>query len=126
MFDHVSIGVRDLAMAKAFYDATLSRSDYAASARTDLARLRQGGPRLRLWIGATDSPVPDDPKSGLHSVSSRPTRQQRSSVPCGGARRTGAATTASRASTKDYGPDYYAAFVVIPRATGSKPITAGD
>ena len=49
MFDHVSIGVADIAHSKKFYDAALSRLVSAASAT---ARPRWATARKPFWLGA--------------------------------------------------------------------------
>ena len=65
MFDHVSIGVRDIARAKRFYDAALAPLGYSCL-RDSPTLLGYGGGEVALWISPTESPVPADPNSGLH------------------------------------------------------------
>ena len=45
MIDHVSIGVRDVARTKRFYDAALKPLGYTCLSETSFARLRQGSGR---------------------------------------------------------------------------------
>jgi catechol 2,3-dioxygenase-like lactoylglutathione lyase family enzyme len=112
MFDHISIGVRDIARSRAFYDRALAAIGYKRlSAGED--SLRYGEEAVAFWIGLTDSPVPDDPKSGLHVCFAAPD--------CGSVARFHAAALAAggRDNGKpgiraDYGPNYYAAYVVDP------------
>src|SRR5262249_10473248 len=65
MFDHVSIGVRDIAHAKRFYDAVLAPLGYKCL-RESPTLLGYGSDGVALWISPTASPLPADPNSGLH------------------------------------------------------------
>ncbi len=55
MFDHVSIGVRDLARAKRFYDAVLASLGYACLSE-DAGALGYGRDKIALWIGTAARP----------------------------------------------------------------------
>ena len=57
MFDHVSIGVRDIARAKRFYDAALAPLGYKCL-RDSPNLLGYGAGEVALWISPTGSPVP--------------------------------------------------------------------
>ena len=59
MFDHVSIGVRDLARAKRFYDAALRPLGYVCLSENADA-LGYGRDKIGLWIGTAARPVPSD------------------------------------------------------------------
>jgi catechol 2,3-dioxygenase-like lactoylglutathione lyase family enzyme len=65
MFDHVSIGVRDLARTKRFYDAALKPLGYKCTSESP-GSLGYGAKSTGLWISPTKSPVPADEASGLH------------------------------------------------------------
>ena len=65
MIDHLSIGVRDIARSKRFYDAALKPLGYACLSEGE-GSLGYGGDAVALWIGAAERPVPADEKSGLH------------------------------------------------------------
>src|SRR5260221_11167310 len=65
MFDHISIGVRDVAATKRFYDAALAPLGYECLSASD-ASLGYGRDAVALWIGAAARPVPADDGSGLH------------------------------------------------------------
>ena len=80
MFDHVSIGVRDIARAKRFYDAALAPLGYSCL-RDSPSLLGYGGDEVALWISPTESPVPADPNSGLHFCFLAPARDGRAGVP---------------------------------------------
>lgn len=112
MFDHVSIGVSDIARAKRFYDAALKPLHYACLS-ADKTSLGYGAKAVSLWIGATESPVPADPKSGLHFCVVAPTRKSvndfhKSALANGGV------DNGAPGLRADYGENYYAAFVVDP------------
>jgi catechol 2,3-dioxygenase-like lactoylglutathione lyase family enzyme len=112
MIDHVSIGVRDLATAKRFYDAVLTPLGYACLSQ-DKSSLGYGCDTVALWIGATERPVPPDDRSYLHFCFTASTRQavdefHAAAIQAGGRDNGGPALRA------DYGADYYAAFVVDP------------
>ena len=74
MFDHVSIGVRDLARAKRFYDAALAPLSYKCL-RESPTLLGYGDDSVALWISPTATPVPPDPESGLHFCFAAPASQ---------------------------------------------------
>jgi catechol 2,3-dioxygenase-like lactoylglutathione lyase family enzyme len=112
MIDHVSIGVRDVAKAKTFYDAVLKPIGYACLSASE-GSLGYGSERAVFWISASENPVPSDPPSGLHFCFTAPTRA------CVAAFHQAALRHGGRDNGKpglrvDYGENYYAAFVVDP------------
>src|SRR5262245_58438770 len=112
MIDHVSIGVRDIARTKRFYDAALKPLGYACLSEGAEA-LGYGREAVAFWISAAERPVASDEKSGLHFCFSAPTRSSvdafhQAALGAGG-RDNG--TPGVRA---DYAADYYAGFVVEP------------
>jgi catechol 2,3-dioxygenase-like lactoylglutathione lyase family enzyme len=112
MLDHVSIGVRDIAKAKAFYDAALQPLGYRCLYPSD-SSLGYGKDAALFWLLASESPVPADPKSGLHFCFSAPTRESvvafhRAALAMGGR------DNGEPGLREDYGPNYFAAFVVDP------------
>ena len=112
MLDHVSIGVRDLQAAKRFYDAALKPLGYTCLHEFD-GSLGYGAKTAGFWVSAVESPVPSDPKSGLHVCF---TALSRDSV---GAFHAAALQAGGRDNGKpglraEYGPNYAAAFVVDP------------
>ena len=112
MLDHVSIGVRDLAVARRFYDAALAPLGYSCLyAGADSLGYGRDGPAF--WVGVAEHPVPADPKSGLHVCFMAPTRD---SVDAFHAAALGAAghDNGKPGLRPDYDPMYYAAFVVDP------------
>jgi catechol 2,3-dioxygenase-like lactoylglutathione lyase family enzyme len=112
MFDHISFGVRDMARSRRFYDSALAPLGFAAlSVGAD--SLGYGEHAVALWLSSSASPVPADPCSGLHVCFSAPSRAavdefHRAALAAGG-RDNGAPGLRA-----DYGPTYYAAYVVDP------------
>ena len=112
MFDHVSIGVRDMTRAKRFYDAALAPLGYKCLRDTP-ALLGYGSDSVALWISPTESPVPTDPQSGLHFCFDAPTRKSVAAFHAA-ALGAGGKDNGQPGLRADYGPNYYAAFVVDP------------
>jgi catechol 2,3-dioxygenase-like lactoylglutathione lyase family enzyme len=112
MIDHLSIGVRDLAAARRFYDAVLAPLGYACLS-ADATSLGYGRDAAAFWVNLAERPVPADPASGLHICFAAPTRE---SVEAFHAAALGAGGTDNGrpGPRADYGPDYYAGFVVDP------------
>lgn len=112
MLDHVSIGVRDLKTAKRFYDAALKPLGYTCLHEFD-GTLGYGDKAAGLWVSAAESPVPADPKSGLHFCFSAPDRQSVAAFH-DAALKAGGRDNGKPGLRTDYGPNYYAAFVIDP------------
>jgi catechol 2,3-dioxygenase-like lactoylglutathione lyase family enzyme len=73
MLNHISIGVRDIGRAKAFYDAALNPLGYKALSESETS-LGYGKEAVAWWISKTGSPVPADENSGLHFCFDAPTQ----------------------------------------------------
>ncbi|MFA6268114.1 MAG: VOC family protein [Pseudolabrys sp.] len=112
MFDHVSIGVRDIARAQRFYDAALAPLGITRQHQGD-AMLGYGRDAIALWIGAANRPVPADPESGLHFCFAAPTRTGVDAF-YAAAMKNGGTGNGAPGLRKDYGDNYYAAFVIDP------------
>ena len=112
MFDHISIGVRDIKKAKVFYDAVLQPLGYECLSHGE-SSLGYGHDAVRLWIGTAERPVPADEKSGLHLCFSAPTRKSVDSFHAA-ALKSGGRDNGAHGIRVDYDPSYYAAFVVDP------------
>jgi catechol 2,3-dioxygenase-like lactoylglutathione lyase family enzyme len=112
MIDHISIGVRDIAATKRFYDAALAPLGYTCLSEGD-GSLGDGAQDVAFWISMTEHPVPADPRSGLHVCLTAPSRDSvgafHAAALAGGGRDNGGPGLRA-----DYGPDYYAAFVIDP------------
>lgn len=112
MIHHVSIGVRNIAASKAFYDAALSAIGYTCLSADD-ASLGYGKDSVAFWVSQSDRPVGSDPKSGLHFCFTAPTRRS-VEVFYEAALATGGRDNGEPGLREDYGPNYFAAFVVDP------------
>ena len=112
MIDHISIGVRDVAKSKQFYDAALKPLGYQCLSKGE-GSLGYGAEAVALWISAVDRPVPPDMKSGLHFCFAAPDRRSVDAFHTA-ALKAGGRDNGKPGLRDDYGPDYYAAFVVDP------------
>ena len=112
MFNHISFGVRDLARTKRFYDAALAPLGYKCLDEGTSA-LGYGAAASGLWLLPTEHPVPADTESGLHVCFDASDRKavdafHKAALAAGGT------DNGKPGLRKDYGPNYYAAFVVDP------------
>ena len=112
MFDHVSIGVRDIARSRAFYDAALGPLGFSRLSTGDDS-LGYGDGAIRLWVNLADAPVPADPKSGLHFCFVAPDRGSVAEFHAA-ALAAGGRDNGKPGLRPDYGEGYYAAYVVDP------------
>jgi catechol 2,3-dioxygenase-like lactoylglutathione lyase family enzyme len=112
MLNHVSIGVRDVARAKRVYDAALAPLGYRCLSDSP-GSLGYGRDAVELWIGAVERPVPADEASGLHVCFDAPTRKSVAAFHAA-ALKAGGRDNGKPGLRPDYGPDYYAAFIVDP------------
>ena len=112
MFDHVSIGVRDIARSRAFYDAALAPLGLKRLSTSDDS-LGYGAAAAGFWTYLSTAPVPDDPKSGLHFCFIAPDRE--SVVKFHAAALTAGGRDNGKPGLRpDYGEGYFAAYVVDP------------
>jgi catechol 2,3-dioxygenase-like lactoylglutathione lyase family enzyme len=112
MFDHVSIGVADIARSRRFYDQALKPLGFAliSDGETSLGYGKKG---VGLWVLAAEHPVPPDMSSGLHFCFAAPDAQSvaafhKAAIAAGGK------DNGVPGHRADYGDDYYAAYVVDP------------
>jgi catechol 2,3-dioxygenase-like lactoylglutathione lyase family enzyme len=112
MFDHVSIGVADIARTRTFYDAALEPLGYARLSDGETS-LGYGKKEVGLWIGKAAKPVKPDMESGLHFCF---VAKDRKSVDAfhAAALRSGGRDNGKPGLRSDYSPTYYAAFVIDP------------
>jgi len=112
MLEHLSIGVKDMARAKAFYDAALKPlggkmlSDYGSA-------VGYGVEAPKLWVMAADKPVKPEAKNGLHVCLAAPTRAAVDKFHAA-ALKAGGKDNGKPGVRTDYSPNYYAAFVFDP------------
>ncbi len=112
MLNHISIGVRDVARAKAFYDAALKPLGYKCLSESETS-LGYGASGVALWIGKAERPVPADVESGLHVCFDAPARKSvdafhKAALAAGGK------DNGKPGLRADYGENYYAAFIIDP------------
>lgn len=112
MFDHISIGVKDVTRSKRFYDAVLKPLGYECLSES-ADSLGYGSKSVGLWINAAQHPVPPDEKSGLHFCFAAPSRKGVQQFHDAGLR-AGGRDNGAPGVRADYSPDYYAAFLVDP------------
>ncbi len=112
MLDHVSIGVRDTAVSKPFYDAALKPLGYSCLSQSP-GSLGYGAQAAAFWVNDAARPVPADEKSGLHFCFAAPTKASVDAFHAG-ALRAGGNSNGAPGLRADYGENYYAAFVIDP------------
>jgi catechol 2,3-dioxygenase-like lactoylglutathione lyase family enzyme len=112
MFDHVSIGVSDVKRAGKFYDAVLKPLGITRLSDGE-ASLGYGEKEPALWVQAANKPVKPDMESGLHFCF---TAKSRAAVDAfhAAALKNGGTDNGKPGVRTDYGPKYYAAFVIDP------------
>ena len=112
MFDHVSIGVADLARSRRFYDQVLKPLGFTLLTDSETS-LGYGKTTVGLWILAVEHPVPADMSSGLHFCFAA---KDRAAVDAfhAAALEAGGKDNGKPGVRADYGPKYYAAFVIDP------------
>jgi catechol 2,3-dioxygenase-like lactoylglutathione lyase family enzyme len=112
MIAHVSIGTRDVARARRFYNAALKPLGYTCLSSGEDS-LGYGTEAPEFWINAASHPVPPDDRSGLHVCFTAPSRAavdgfHKAALMAGGR------DNGKPGLRPDYGPNYYAAFAVDP------------
>jgi catechol 2,3-dioxygenase-like lactoylglutathione lyase family enzyme len=112
MLSHVSVGVKDFSKSRRFYDAALEPLGYKCLFESTEA-LGYGAATPEFWVLAVKHPVPADNESGLHFCFDAARRADvdafhRAAVAAGGR------DNGKPGVRKDYGDDYYAAFVIDP------------
>lgn len=112
MIDHVSIGVRNVAASKRFYDAALQSLGYRCISDSPES-LGYGAKVPALWISATERPVAADTRSGLHLCFAAPSRKSVDAFHAAGVA-AGGRDNGGPGLRPDYGAGYYAAYLVDP------------
>jgi catechol 2,3-dioxygenase-like lactoylglutathione lyase family enzyme len=113
MINHVSIGVRDLAKTKQFYDAALEPLGYTCQSEGPGSLGYGSKAGIQLWISTTDHPVKADAKSGLHFCFDAPTRKAVDAFHAA-AVKAGGRDNGKPGVREAYSPTYYAGFAVDP------------
>lgn len=112
MLNHVSIGARDLARSRRFYDAALAPLGYECLSTSE-GSLGYGRDAVVFWINRSERPVPADPASGLHfcfDAASRPAVDAFHAA----ALAHGGKDNGKPGLRPDYDANYYAAFALDP------------
>ena len=112
MFSHIMIGANDLEASKKFYDAALGALGYKCLSAGDTS-LGYGDQGVSLWIGQAKAPVKADPDSNLHFCFTAASRKAVDAFHKA-ALKAGGKDNGKPGLRADYGPGYYAAFVVDP------------
>jgi catechol 2,3-dioxygenase-like lactoylglutathione lyase family enzyme len=112
MINHLSIGVRNLARTRRFYDAALKPLGYECLSE-GASSCGYGREAVGFWIGVTDHPVPPDEKSGLHVCFTAPTRKSVDGFH-GAALEAGGRDNGKPGLRTEYDANDYAAFVIDP------------
>ena len=112
ILDHVSISVADFATSRAFYDAVFATLGATALHVGDLYA-GYGRDAPQFWVQASSHPVPADPRSGLHFSFTAPSRAAVDAFHAT-ALAHGATDNGPPGPRPEYGPAYYAAFVIDP------------
>ncbi|PZM09192.1 VOC family protein [Rhizobium tubonense] len=112
MFDHMSIGVKELARARSFYDAALGALGYERL--TSFGNMMgYGSERARFWVGEVEKPVPPDRQSGLHFCFVAPNQASVDAFYAAGLAN-GGEDNGAPGIRPEYGQFYYAAFIIDP------------
>lgn len=112
MFDHVSIGVADIARTRKFYDAALKPLGYTLLSDGE-SSLGYGDKAVGLWISVTGKPVKADMESGLHFCFVAKDRKAVDAFHAA-ALKAGGKDNGKPGVRADYSPNYYAAFAIDP------------
>lgn len=112
MINHVSIGVRDIARAKRFYDAVLKPLGYTCIDE-GATSLGYGNKAASFWVLAAEKPVPADMASGLHFCFDAPSQDGVKAF-YDAALGNGGTCNGAPGIRGDYGTNYYAAFAIDP------------
>ncbi len=112
MFDHISIGVKNLATAQKFYDAALAPLGYERLSNFD-GTIGYGADRAQFWVNEVERPVPADRGSGLHFCFVAPSQAAVDGFHAAGIAN-GGEDNGQPGIRPDYSQFYYAAFVIDP------------
>jgi len=112
MLDHISIGVRDVAAARRFYDAVFAPLGYRALYEGD-GYAGYGAKAPEFWLNTADRPVPGDMANGLHVSFVAASRAAVDAFHAAGLA-AGGKDNGKPGPRGDYGPTYYAAFLIDP------------
>ena len=112
MLDHISIGVRDVALARRFYDAVFAPLGYRVLHEGD-GYAGYGAEHPGFWLNTAERPVPADMANGLHISLRAPSRAAVDAFHAA-ALAAGGTDNGKPGPRAEYGATYYAAFVIDP------------
>jgi catechol 2,3-dioxygenase-like lactoylglutathione lyase family enzyme len=112
MIDHISIGARNIATSKRFYDAALQALGYRCLSDSPES-LGYGVKVPGFWVSASERPVAPDTRSGLHFCFSAPSRKAVDGFHAAGLA-SGGRDNGPPGLRAAYGAGYYAAFLIDP------------
>ncbi len=112
MIDHVSIGVRDVARSRRFYDAALKPLGYRCLSEGE-GSFGYGSGNVALWVNVASRPVAADAESGLHFCFAAPSRKSVDAFHAAGLAE-GGRSNGKPGVRADYAADYYAAYLIDP------------
>lgn len=110
MINHVSIGVKDIAAARRFYDAALATLGFRVLHKSAGA-VGYGAAKAQFWVSAAPHPVAPDAQSGLHICFDAPTRKAVDEFHAA-ALKEGGRDNGKPGLRPEYGPNYYGGFVI--------------
>ena len=112
MLDHMSIGVRDVAVSRRFYDAVFAALGYRCVYEGD-GYAGYGDTAAEFWINHTAQPVKENPESGLHVSFIAADRAAVDAFHATGLAM-GGKDNGPPGPRPHYGATYYAGFIVDP------------
>jgi catechol 2,3-dioxygenase-like lactoylglutathione lyase family enzyme len=112
MLDHVSVGVSNIVAARRFYDAVFAPLGYSALFEGD-GYAGYGAKQPEFWLNTTAHPVVEDARSGLHFSFVASSRAAVDAFHAAGLT-VGGRDNGPPGPRPDYGPHYYAAFLIDP------------
>jgi catechol 2,3-dioxygenase-like lactoylglutathione lyase family enzyme len=131
MLHHVSVGVKDVERAGAFYDAVLKTIGYKRYWQIMPYAIAYGEDGYEFWVQLPHDQKPAVPGNGPHFAFNAPTKAAVHAFHAA-ALANGGTDDGKPGPRPDYGPDYYGAFVrdldgnkieavLTPRLAKSKP-----
>lgn len=112
MFDHISIGVREIARSAAFYDAVLKPLGFQRLYDGPHG-VAYGATRPQFWLDQTGNPVKPDPQSGFH-ICFRTDSHAAVDAFHALALQNGGTDNGPPGLRPQYTPTYYAGFIIDP------------
>ena len=122
MLDHISIAVRDLRTAEAFYIALLAPLGMTKMREWPDAAIGFGKKHPDFWINARPNMAPVAPDSGVH-ICLRALSQEAVQAFHVAALENGGTSDGEAGFRKEYSPRYYAAFIRDPDGNRIEAVT---